>query len=242
MASKSLISKGAQLSTSNSNVRQTILATASELFYRDGVHSVGVDTIIAEAGVAKSSLYRHFRTKDELIAAYVQSEDDSFWQRWDTVASQHPDSPRDAMMAVLTWVGTKISSPGFRGCPQLNVAVEFPDVTHPARLVAANHKIELRRRLGDLARDLGAKNADVVADQLWLLVDGAFVNYDLLADRDSVALLINAAQAILPVVDEPSRAGATPKPTTKPNSNRPTSRRAGGRGAQTGSSAAEVRS
>jgi AcrR family transcriptional regulator len=199
---------------SSSNVREAILTTASELFYRDGVHAVGVDTIIAEAGVAKSSLYRHFRTKDELIAAYVQLEDDAFWQGWDAVASQHHGSPRDALVALLTWIGTKIAAPGFRGCPQLNVAVEFPDVTHPARRIAANHKSELRRRLGNLARGLPASNPELIADQLWLLIDGAFINHDLMADRDPVAVLINAVQAILPAAEEPSRRRSAPPPST----------------------------
>ena len=186
---------------SNTTVRDQILETASELFYAQGANSVGVDTIIARAGVAKSSLYRHFRTKDDLIAAYVQSEDEAFWRRWDEVASAH-DNPRDALLAVLTWVGTKIAAPGYRGCPQLNIAAEFPDVTHPARVIASRHKAELRRRLADLASGIGVEHPALVGDQLWLLVDGAFANHDLIAaEHDPIAVLVDAAVAILPAGD-----------------------------------------
>lgn len=181
-----------------STVREQILTTASELFYNEGVHAVGVDTIIEQAGVAKSSLYRHFRTKDELIAAYVQSEDDAFWARWDAVANGAGDDPHDALVAVLTWIGTKIATPGYRGCPQLNIAAEFPDPEHPARIVATKHKTELRRRLLQIARQLEAPHPESIADQLWLLIDGAFANHDLVADRNPVALLVNAATAMLP--------------------------------------------
>ena len=184
-------------SVSTRNVREHILTVASDLFYREGVHAVGVDTIIARAGVAKSSLYRYFRTKDELIAAYVQSEDDAFWQQWDIVASPHP-GPHEKLVALLTWIGTKIAAPGYRGCPQLNVVAEFPDIAHPARTVAAHHKTELHRRLTDLARDLGVPKPEFAANQLWLLLDGAFVNHELIAERDPVALLVNAAAFILP--------------------------------------------
>ncbi len=198
---------------SNTSVRDQILDTASRLFYAEGIHAVGVDTIIAEAGVAKSSLYRHFRTKDDLIAAYVQSEDDAFWQRWDAIAAEH-DDPRRALDALLRWIGTKIAAPGYRGCPQLNVIAEFPDVAHPARAVSAHHKTELRRRLLELAERIGAPEAESAADQLWLVLDGAFTNHDLLADRDPVALLLRAGTAIV------GSAPRTEAPRSRPRTTR----------------------
>jgi AcrR family transcriptional regulator len=180
------------------NVREQILSTASELFYREGVHAVGIDTIIAQAGVAKSSLYRHFGSKDELIAAYVQSEDDAFWQQWDRVVAPHQNA-HDALLALVQWIGTKIGSPDYRGCPQLNVVAEFPDETHPARRIATNHKAELRRRLTELARRLAVPEPEQVGDQLWLLIDGAFANHDLVARTiDPVATLVGATTKLMP--------------------------------------------
>lgn len=181
----------------SASVRDQILDTACELFYRDGVHAVGVDTVIARAGVAKSSLYRYFRTKDELIAAYLRAENDAFWQQWDVVAGAHVGVPSAELSALLTWIGTKITAPGFRGCPQLNVAAEFPDPAHPARLVAAAHRTELRLRFADLVGRHGVSDPALATDQLWLVVEGAFANYDLIAQRDPVKLLTDAAAAIL---------------------------------------------
>ncbi len=181
----------------NVSVREQILETASTLFYRHGVHAVGVDLIIAQAGVAKSSLYRHFRTKDDLIAAYVQAEDEAFWERWEKTASDHADDPVAELTALLNWIGTKIAAPDFRGCPQLNVVAEFPDPAHPARRIATNHKNELRHRLTTLTTRLNVGDPSAVADQLWLLIDGAFTNYDLLSHGDPGVLLAAAAKAIL---------------------------------------------
>jgi AcrR family transcriptional regulator len=177
-------------------VRDRILDTACELFYREGVHAVGVDTVIAQAGVAKSSLYRHFRTKDDLIAAYLHVEDDAFWQQWDAAVASGADGWA-ALESVLTWIGRKIAASGFRGCPQLNAAAEFPDPDHPARRVAAAHRIELRRRLAALVGELGVADPALVTDQLWLLVEGAFANYDLVAQRKPVRLLTDAAASIV---------------------------------------------
>lgn len=182
--------------TSSTAVRDQILATASELFYRRGVHAVGVDVIIAEAGVAKSSLYRHYRSKDDLIAAYVRSEDQAFWREWDRVCSQHDDA-RETLIDLLTWIGGKIATPGYRGCPQLNIVAEFPDPGHPARRVATHHKTELRRRLTELAKRLDIATPEAAADQIWLLVDGAFANHQQIAQSDPAALLVTAASAIL---------------------------------------------
>jgi AcrR family transcriptional regulator len=183
---------------SSRNVREQILTVASELFYREGVHAVGVDTIIATAGVAKSSLYRYFRTKDELIAAYLQSEDNAFWEQWDKVVAPYSE-PRKKLKALLAWIGTKIAKPGYRGCPQLNIVAEFPDASHPARVIATQHKIELRRRLFELARDLGIAKPELAADQLWLLLDGAFANHELIAaNHDPAAFLMKASASIFP--------------------------------------------
>ncbi len=195
---------------SSTSVRDQILDTASRLFYAEGVHAVGVDTIIAEAGVAKSSLYRHFRTKDDLIAAYVQSEDDAFWQRWDAISAEHEDARR-GLDAILRWIGTKIAQPGCRGCPQLNIVAEFPDVAHPARAVATHHKTELRRRLLDLAQRVGASDAESAADQLWLVLDGAFANHDLLARRDPVEVLLRAAASVVGPASRSEASGSRPR-------------------------------
>src|SRR4029453_12317154 len=103
----------------------------------------------------RGSLYRPFRTKDDLIAAFLAREDEDFWATWDRVAERARGDAARELEAHLDWIGERIGRPHYRGCPQLNVAAEFPDRDHPARKVATAHKRELRRRLEDIAARLG---------------------------------------------------------------------------------------
>jgi AcrR family transcriptional regulator len=180
----------------SSDVRDRVLETASSLFYRHGVRAVGVDLVVLEAGVAKTSLYRHFRTKDDLIAAFLEREDADFWRGWDQVADRHADDPAAELDAHLDWIGARVGRPNYRGCPQLNVAAEFPDADHPARKVAAAHKRELRRRLRGIAERLGASRPDELAGQLSLLINGAFVSAQVLDPGEATPLLKATARAL----------------------------------------------
>jgi AcrR family transcriptional regulator len=177
--------------------RERILATASELFYRQGVRAVGVDLVVAAAGVAKTSLYRHFRTKDDLVAAFLAREDEDFWRTWDRAAAGYGDDPAAELDAHLDWIGKRVSRPGYRGCPQLNVAAEFPAADHPARAVAVAHKREFRRRLLSIAERLDVRSPDELAGQLALLLNGAFVSSPLLSAEEAVPLLRAAAHALV---------------------------------------------
>jgi AcrR family transcriptional regulator len=179
------------------DVRERILETASDLFYRRGVRAVGVDLVVKEAGVAKTSLYRHFRTKDELIAAFLAREDQDFWATWDRVAEREQADAARELEAHLGWIGERIGRPHYRGCPQLNVAAEFPDRDHPARKVAAAHKRELRRRLEGIAARLGVQRPDELGGQLSLLINGAFVSSQVLYPGEATQLLRASAQALL---------------------------------------------
>lgn len=155
------------------DVRDRILKTASELFYREGTRAVGVDLIVERSGVAKTSLYRHFRTKDELIEAFLQREDADFWEHWDRVAATYENAPSDELDAQLKWIGDRIARTGYRGCPQINVSAEYADASHPARKVAIAHKAELRRRLREIARAMKLAHPDRFALQMAVVIDGA---------------------------------------------------------------------
>lgn len=185
-------------------VRERILETASGLFYREGVRAVGVDLVVEAAGVAKTSLYRHFRTKDDLVAAFLKREDEDFWRCWDEVADQHRDDPAGELDAHMDWIGERAGRPNYRGCPQLNVAAEFPQAEHPARLVATAHKLELRRRLSDIAGKLDVARPEELAGQLAVLINGAFVSAPILSQSEAKGLLQRAAQAL---VEASRRAG-----------------------------------
>jgi AcrR family transcriptional regulator len=178
------------------DLHEKILETASDLFYRLGVRAVGVDLVVEKAGVAKTSLYRHFRTKDDLIAAFLEREDLDFWRTWDRVAALHAKDAKAELDAQLGWIGERVGKQNYRGCPQINVAAEFPEADHPARKVAKAHKRELRRRLKVIAERLKVGATDELAGQLAVLINGAFVSTQLFEPGEAAPLLRHAAEAL----------------------------------------------
>ncbi len=194
---KSTIADAASPDHSTPDVRERILETASALFYSRGVRAVGVDLVVEEAGVAKTSLYRHFRTKDDLIAAFLHREDEDFWRCWDDAAKLHAADAEGELEAQLKWIGERVSRPNYRGCPQLNVAAEFPDMDHPARAVATAHKKELMRRLRELTERLRAKHPDELAAQLSLLINGAFVSSQIFAADEAIPVLLATSRVLV---------------------------------------------
>jgi AcrR family transcriptional regulator len=181
----------------HAEVREKILETACALFYQQGVRAVGVDLVVEKAGVAKTSLYRHFATKDDLVAAFLKREDADFWGTWERVAGRHAGNAAAELDAHLAWIGERAGRSNYRGCPQINVAAEFPELDHPARKVAAAHKREMRRRLKDIAKRLGVARPDEFAGQLSLLINGAFVSSQILKPGEATPLLQRTAHALI---------------------------------------------
>jgi AcrR family transcriptional regulator len=179
------------------DVRDRILATASDLFYQHGIRAVGVDLVVEKAGVAKTSLYRHFGTKDDLVVAFLQRMDEEFWKTWDEVSQQHPDDGRAELKAQLEWIGERVNQPDYRGCPQLNIAAEYPELGHPARKFAKEHKRELRRRLKVIAKKLKSAAPNELAGQLAVLLNGAFVSTPMYEPGEATTLLQRAAAALI---------------------------------------------
>ncbi|MGZ5200777.1 MAG: TetR/AcrR family transcriptional regulator [Telluria sp.] len=179
------------------DLREHILATASGLFYQRGVRAVGVDLVIAEAGIAKTSLYRYFPTKDDLIVAFLEREDADFWTVWDEVGKRHGDDPHAELDAHMRWIGERLSRNNYRGCPQINVAAEFAEQSHPAREVARAHMHALRARLDAIARRIGVARPAELAAQLSLLVNGAFVSSELLSAGEATDVLLGSAHALV---------------------------------------------
>ncbi len=179
------------------DVRQRILDTASTLFYERGVRAVGVDLVVEQSGVAKTSLYRHFRTKDDLVVAFLEREDVSFWSQWDDVAARHADDPVAELEAHLRWVAKRLARANYRGCPQINVAAEFAEAGHPARGVSRQHMQALRKRLTELARGLGAARPAELGAQLGLLINGAFVSSSMIAPDEATRVLLASGRALL---------------------------------------------
>jgi AcrR family transcriptional regulator len=181
----------------SSRVRERLLNTAADLFYREGIRAVGVDLVVAKTGVAKTSLYRHFPSKDDLITAVLERDDQNYWAHWDRIAQPLGQEPKAELSAQIQWITQHIGGPEFRGCAFLNAATEFPGSGHPARRIALQHKAELRRRLGMLTVRAGAKRPDELADQLVLLIDGAYVNGHLRGRLGPIRALPAAAAALI---------------------------------------------
>jgi AcrR family transcriptional regulator len=182
--------------TTTSPARTRVLQTATRLFYAQGVHAVGVNRIIAEAGVAKATFYQHFPTKDDLVRAYVKQQ--SQLQRA-TAAKLPQAAPRDMVLAIFDAIGETGHEPGYRGCPFVNAAAEYPDPAHPVRQAIAEHRRWFRGLLGDLLTADGHPDPDRTADILVALKDGLFVGADLddpahrTLIRDAITRLLGGA-------------------------------------------------
>jgi AcrR family transcriptional regulator len=179
------------------SARDRLVETAIELFYREGIRAIGIDTVVARSGVSKSSLYRTFASKDALIAAFAEEQNRRYWQWWDRTVRQFAGAPRAQIEALLTGVADQIASPQFRGCPFINLATEFPDQAHPGTVIACGNKQEMRRRLADLARAVGAREPRRLGEQLALLIDGAYGRATTIGASGLKRELLEAARLII---------------------------------------------
>jgi AcrR family transcriptional regulator len=179
------------------SARERIFGTASELFYKRGIRAVGVETIAAEAATTKMGLYRNFPSKDELVAEWLRGHDEQFWKTWDAMSRRFPDKPRRQLNAAFTLLSKHIVDPGARGCAMANAAVEITEKTHPARKIIETHKLKLRARLAELCTGAGARQPELLADQLFLLMEGAQVTVVTLGVRGPARNVLPAAQALI---------------------------------------------
>lgn len=154
--------------------RDKVFAVAADLFYRKGIHAVGVEEIVREAGVAKISLYRNFASKDDLVVAYLEERSEVFLRDWDGAFDRYRDNPRAQLRAIMTYIEERTTRDGYRGCPFINFCAEFPDAAHPGRAVAAATKRALRERFLRIAEALRVPQPKRLADSFLLLVEGAY--------------------------------------------------------------------
>lgn len=177
--------------------RERILDTAAELFYRDGIRAVGIDTIIARSGVAKMSLYRNFASKDDLVSAYLERFRTSHRHWWDRVEGRHPDSPRAALGGLFVSLGHWLAHPQFAGCPFAIALRELRDEDNPAHRTAVAHKQEMRDRLTRLARSAGAAEPERLGLQLAILMDGAYAGGPGHDAQETAQALVAAAETLI---------------------------------------------
>ena len=174
-----------------------IRSSARDLFYHQGIRAVGVDAVVAEAGVTKPSLYRAFASKDELAAAYLCDFEAEFWHRFEAAVKAHPGDPRAQILAYFKGLARRTGLPGYRGCGLTNACVEYPEPDHPARQVAVANKRKVRERLVGMAREMGAPDPEALGDGLQLLLEGAYASSQILGARGPVCHLAAVAARLI---------------------------------------------
>ncbi len=178
------------------STRERLLETAARLFFQHDYRAIGVDTLVAESGVGKMTLYRHFPSKDDLIVAYLRDTNDKFWM-WFDEATGRTDEPAGKLMAFFQALEKLAMTPTCFGCPFLNAVVDFPEHTHPAHAVALEHKQAVRLRFVELAEATGARDPAALADQLFLLMDGAFMAVRMFGPENPALRVAQAAQTLI---------------------------------------------
>jgi AcrR family transcriptional regulator len=180
--------------TARPTARERLLAAADELFYEEGVHSVGIDRVIERAGVAKASLYNTFGSKDDLVVSYLQSRQQARADRFARHIEKW-DTPRDRALSIFDALAEAVADPTFRGCAFLNASAENsgPAITQ----VCDNSRSYLRQLFRDLVAATDAPDPAELAGQLALLYDGATVSAQMDRNMDAPVKARRAAEVLL---------------------------------------------
>jgi AcrR family transcriptional regulator len=176
--------------------KNKLFQTAARLFYQHGYRAIGVDTIAAESGIGKMTLYRHYPSKDDLIAAYLKDSNETFWKNFEDI-TKDASTPRNKLLAFFESLQDYVKTPACYGCPFLNIATEYPETDYPGHKIALEHKQSVRARFHGLAKEAGADNPEVLADQLFLLMDGAYMAARMFGTKNPASNLAGAAKALI---------------------------------------------
>jgi AcrR family transcriptional regulator len=177
--------------------RERILAAARELFYRHGIHAVGVDAIAEAAGTNKMTLYRHFDSKDTLVVDCLRRLTAEFDITWDKIAADHAGDPVGQLLAWLKHIGEWKLSATDRGCGLANAAVELSDPHHPARRFIDEQKTLHRERLVRLCRDARLREPELLADKVFLMCEGARVSLQSVGAKGPAGRLVDMLQSLV---------------------------------------------
>jgi AcrR family transcriptional regulator len=178
------------------SVRERLLQAADELFYEEGVHIVGIDRVLARAGVAKASLYGTFGSKDELVRAYLEGRGLRIQERIAKRIAGH-EGPRDRILSVFDQLSERVADGSFRGCAFINACAEGAPGATPAREVAAAHRAWRCDLFAKLARELGVPDPVETGRELSLLYDGALVASSMDSDSGAPATARKLAESLL---------------------------------------------
>jgi AcrR family transcriptional regulator len=187
------------------SARDRLLQAANELFYAEGIHTVGIDRVIERAGVAKASLYGTFGSKDELVRAYLELRSETRRERA-AKRMERFEGPRDKILCVFDIIAEMAAEPTYRGCAFVNASAEGPIEGNKVREVCNNHRGWLLGLFSSLARELGAADPKRVARQLCILYDGAVVGASMDRNLESIVDARAMAEALLDAQSTPKRA------------------------------------
>lgn len=181
-------------------LREKILDVASDLFLTRGINSTGVDTIVAVAGTTKMTLYKHFKTKEELILEVLRRGHQEFSEWLRARLDANATQPQDKLGKLFECVEEWVSAPNFRGMSFLKASAEFPNEENPVHRLSAEHARQLRQYIAGLATEAGARDPQALALQLSLLMEGAMLSEQMKRGsgaakyaRRAAAVLIEAA-------------------------------------------------
>ena len=180
-----------------SEARQRILEAADRLFYLDGIRAVGIDRIIAEAGVAKMSLYKHFPSKDDLILAVLKYREEGVLEFFRSAMERHGKKAKNPLWAFFAALKEWFETPGFRGCAFQNAAVELADPAHAGTEFVRGHKQRFSEFLRGLVEESVGKAAAKVAPAVTLLVEGAVVTAVIQGKPDAADVARDAALKLM---------------------------------------------
>src|SRR6478752_5534115 len=153
--------------------RERIIAAAADLFQRQGIRGVGVEAIAEAAGTNKMTLYRHFESKDELVAEWLRGIIAEKDKAWDEIIAEHPDDPVGQLVDWSRRTAEKFAEIEERGSPLLNALAELPETHHPGRKVVDEHRVREHAKILELCHRAEFENPDLTADQFFLLLEGA---------------------------------------------------------------------
>jgi AcrR family transcriptional regulator len=182
-------------SAPRASARERLLAAAGELFYAEGIHTVGIDRVIERAGVAKASLYNTFGSKDELVRAYLQQRHAVTAARI-TAALERWDTPRDKLLGIFVAQGERMTEPDYHGCPFISASAESP-AGSPAREATDDYRNWLRGLFTELATAAGAADSAGLSDQLLMLYDGAGLSVRIDGNRSAADTARRSAEKLL---------------------------------------------
>lgn len=179
------------------NAATRIFETAQQLFYQRGIRAVGVDEIVCTAGVTKPSLYRSFASKDDLVAACLESYAEEGKDALMARIARAGGAPLAELRAIIDHYADEMNEPGFRGCPMSNAAVEFPEEDNPGRAIAESCKAELRALIGGITRRLDIDDPETLADGLLLLIEGAYSSHQIFGSQGPSHTMVKSAERLI---------------------------------------------